>query len=99
MALTTAEVKKLAQLARVTLTPDEETRYAETISAVLEYMKILNEVDTKNVEPTFQVTGLKDVWREDIAKDSKITKELIEQMPRREDQELLVPGVFENQDN
>lgn len=99
MALTAAEVKKLAQLARITLTPDEQARYAETISAVLDYMKILNEVDTKNVEPTFQVTGLKDVWREDVVKDSKITKELIEQMPRREDQELLVPGVFENQDN
>jgi aspartyl-tRNA(Asn)/glutamyl-tRNA(Gln) amidotransferase subunit C len=99
MALTAAEVKKLAQLARITLTPDEQARYAETISAVLDYMKILNEVDTKNIEPTFQVTGLKDVWREDIAKDSKIIKELIEQMPRREDEELLVPGVFDNQDN
>lgn len=96
MSLTKEEVTKLAQLSRITLTPEEEVRHAETISAVLEYMKILNEVDTKNVEPTFQVTGLKDTWREDEINESKIVKELIEQMPRREDEELLVPGVFEN---
>ena len=97
MALTTEEIKKLAQLARITLSPVEETRYAETISAVLEYMKILKEVDTTGVESTFQVTGLKDVWREDEVKESILVQELIEQMPRREEEELIVPGVFENQ--
>jgi aspartyl-tRNA(Asn)/glutamyl-tRNA(Gln) amidotransferase subunit C len=96
MALTTEEVKKLAQLSRINLTPDEEIRYAETISAVLEYMKILNEVDTKGIEPTLQVTGLQGIVREDEIKNSSISKELVEEMPRREDDELVVPGVFEN---
>lgn len=96
MSLTSEEVKKLAQLARINLSQDEEARYAETISAVLDYMKILNEVDTKDIEPTFQVTGLHDVTRNDEIKNSPIVKELVGQMPRREDDELVVPGVFEN---
>lgn len=95
MPLTIDEVKKLAELARIELTPAEEKRHAETISAVLEYMKILNEVDTEGVEPTFQVTGLTNVYREDVPRSCTITKELMGQMPKVEEEELVVPGVFE----
>jgi len=95
MSLTLKEVKKIAELARLELTPAEEKRHAETISAVLDYMKILNEVDTDNVPETAQVTGLKNVVREDEPKESKIKKELLGQMPEAEDGELKVPAVFE----
>ena len=43
MALSLDEVRKIAKLARLNLTPAEEKRHAETISVVLDYMKILNE--------------------------------------------------------
>jgi len=97
MSITIEELKKLAQLARIKLTSDEEKRYAETISVVLDYMKILNEVDTNGVEQTSQVTGLEDVARVDEPRDCKIVKELLAQMPQIENNELVVPGVFENQ--
>ena len=83
MSITIEEVRKIAQLARIELSSAEEKRYAETISVVLNYMKILNEVDTTGVMPTAQVTGLLNVAREDIPRDSQIQ------------QELVVPGVFE----
>jgi aspartyl/glutamyl-tRNA(Asn/Gln) amidotransferase C subunit len=57
-------------------------------------MTILNEVDTKNVEPTSQVTGLEDVFREDVPVDSKIKKELISLFPEQNQNELLVHEVF-----
>ena len=94
MSITVEELKKIASLARIKLTPDEETRYAETISAVLDYMKILNEVDTAGVEPTSQVTGLEDVYREDVAEDSGRQKNIMAQMPAVEGGELVVPEVF-----
>src|SRR3989344_6753078 len=97
MSITIPELKKIAQLARIKLTADEEKRYAETISVVLDYMKILNEVDTSGVEQTSQVTGLEDVVRVDESRDCKITKELLVQMPEVENNELVVPGGFENQ--
>ena len=97
MSISIEELKKIAQLARIKLTLDEEKRYAETISVVLDYMKILNEVDTAGVEQTSQVTGLEDVVRFDESRDCKIIKELLFQMPQIENNELVVPGVFENQ--
>ena len=98
MALTLEEVRKIAKLARIELTPEEEKRHAETISAVLDYMKILNEVDTKGVEPTAQVTGLYDITREDVSRDCAIKEKLIRQMPRIELNELIVPAVFNEEE-
>ena len=95
MSISIDEVRKIAQLARIELTPEEQARHAETISAVLGYMKILNEVDTTGVEPTFQVTGLENVYREDEVKPSLYRDKLIKQMPQVEGEELVVPGVFE----
>jgi len=95
MSLSVAELKKIAQLARIKLTADEEKRYADTISVVLDYMKILNEVDTKGVEQTSQVTGLEDVTRPDEPRDCKLVKELLAQMPEVKNNELVVPVVFE----
>lgn len=94
MSLSVAEVKKIAALARIQLTPEEEKRYAKTISAVLDYMKILNEVDTSGVAQTSQVTGLEDVVRADQPRDCQTVKELLAQMPETSDGELVVPGVF-----
>lgn len=96
MALTVDEVRKIANLARIKLTGEEEKRYAETISAVLDYMTILNEVDTSNVEPTSQVTGLVDVYREDAPEDSGHQQKILGQMPAVETGELVVPEVFED---
>ena len=96
MAITLEEIKKISTLARLHLTPEEEKRHAETISVVLDYMKILNEVDTKGVEPTAQVTGLTNVVREDEPILAGNHEELIKAMPEMYAGELKVPGVFEN---
>ncbi|MFA5062147.1 MAG: Asp-tRNA(Asn)/Glu-tRNA(Gln) amidotransferase subunit GatC [Patescibacteria group bacterium] len=99
MSISIEEVKKIATLARLNLTAEEEKRHAETISAVLDYMKILNEVNTKGVEQTSQVTGLEDVVREDVPRDSEIKKDLIGQMPEVRENELVVPAVFAEEEN
>ena len=95
MPISTAEVKKIAELARLELTPEEERRHAETISAVLEYMKILNEVDSEGVVPTYHVTGLQNVYREDEPKECLLRDKLIAALPAVEQEELVVPEVFE----
>lgn len=96
MSLSIEEVRKIAQLARLKLSPSEEKRHAETISTVLDFIVQLNEVDTQGVEPTAQVTGLEDFTREDIARDSVYKKELLAQMPRLENNLLKVPAVFKD---
>lgn len=94
MSLTIEEVRKIAQLARIELTPVEEKRHAETISTVLDFINTLNEVNTDGVEPTAQVTGLEDVTREDVVKNCEIKKALLQQMPQVSAGLLKVPAVF-----
>lgn len=96
MAITKEEVRKLAELSRLKLTTEEETRFAATISAVLDYMKILNEVDTTGIDPTAQVTGLQNVTRADVVKSSTLGSALVNTMPRVQNGELVVPAVLEN---
>lgn len=96
MSLSIEEVRKIAQLARIKLSPAEEKRHAETISTVLDFVAQLNEVNTDGVEPTAQVTGLEDVSREDVSRDCAHKKELLAQMPMLEHKLLKVPAVFKD---
>ena len=59
------DVKKVAKLANLTLTPDEEVTFEKQLGDVLTYIDKLNAVDTSNIQPTAQVTGLKNKLRED----------------------------------
>lgn len=65
------KVKHVAELANLPVTKDEEGKLAIQLSETLDYIKRLDEVDTKRVEPTSQVTGLINVTRED-----KVTQSL-----------------------
>lgn len=59
------DVKKVAKLSNLTLSPDEEKEYETQLEDVLGYIEKLNAVDTSNIEPTAQVTGLKNRTRTD----------------------------------
>jgi aspartyl-tRNA(Asn)/glutamyl-tRNA(Gln) amidotransferase subunit C len=70
MTLTIEEVRNIAFLARLRLTPEEEGRYAEQLSAILEYAARLQEVDTSHIPPTASVLPLKAPLREDLPRPS-----------------------------
>lgn len=99
MSLTREDIKGIANLARLSLTPEEEIRYAEELSVVLSYIDTLNEVETDGVEPTTQVTGLEDITRDDVAKniDDETRKKIVALFPHSEKNMLSVPRVFEDQ--
>ncbi len=67
--LTRDAVLKLAQLSRLKLTDDEIERFREELSSILDYVQMLDKVDVKGLEPTYQVTGLKNVMRADEVKN------------------------------
>ncbi len=69
MKLKIKDIQHIANLARLELTKAEEQKYGEQLSAVLNYIEQLQEVDVSNIEPTAQVTGLSNVLREDEVKD------------------------------
>lgn len=71
------DVKKVAKLANLPLTSEEEKRFGKQLSETLDYVNRLEEIDTKNVEPTSQVTGLENVTRGDEHSPSLSQKEAL----------------------
>jgi aspartyl-tRNA(Asn)/glutamyl-tRNA(Gln) amidotransferase subunit C len=71
--LTREDVLKLARLARLTITEDEVEKYRAELSEILHYVEQLQNADVAGLEPTSQVTGLKNVMREDEVVDYGVT--------------------------
>ena len=92
--LTKEEVEHVARLARLRLSDLEKEQYSQQLSSILAYVEKLQEIDTTNVEPTSQVTGLINVMREDQIEDSDISKELIDVAPNKENGYIEIPKVF-----
>ena len=97
MKLTKNEIKHIAELARLELTEDELKKYGSQLSGVLNYIDQLKEVDTKDIEPTAQVTGMTNILREDEVKDwnKKEIEEALKDAPEREGRFLKVKRVIE----
>lgn len=97
MTLTNQEITDIAKLARLELTQEETTKYAEQLSAIFDYVRMLEEVDTSAVEETCQVTGLTNVMRDDEVQkiDSEHKKKLLEAFPDKIGSLLKVKKVFE----
>lgn len=63
--LSPAQVRHIAKLARLQLTEEEVAKFSTELTAILEYVDKLSEVETEGVEPTAQVTGLSNCSRTD----------------------------------
>lgn len=96
--LTIEEVKKIAKLSQLNLSDDDVSRFQVQLSEVLNYVEVLNELDTGNVEPTSQVTGLENVTREDEVKSSLILEEALSGAPKTEKEMFATRAVFQNKD-
>ncbi|MET0980152.1 MAG: Asp-tRNA(Asn)/Glu-tRNA(Gln) amidotransferase subunit GatC [Candidatus Saccharimonadales bacterium] len=69
------DVQHLAQLSSLQLTDEELNSLQTDIGNILGYIEQLGELDTTGVEPTYQVTGLENVWRDDSVVKSGVTRE------------------------
>lgn len=63
--LTEKDITHIAKLANLDLKEANIPKFQKWLSEVLDYFKLLDSADTSNVEPTFQVTGLTNVYRKD----------------------------------
>jgi len=97
--LTPEQIQQIATLARLELTEKEKKLYAKQLSVVLDYIEMLNDVNTEGVEETCQVTGLEDVVREDKVQEAseEIKQKLINSFPEKMGKLLKVKAVFEQE--
>lgn len=68
--LTKEEVLHVANLIKIRLKQEEVSRYQDQLTTVLDSLDVFNELDTKDVKITSQVTGLTNVFREDEPEES-----------------------------
>ena len=89
------DVLKLASLSSLQLNEGEVSDLQADILAVLEYVKQLDELDTADVRPAYQVTGLKNVLRQDTIEASSVSREeLLKLSPVVLDNQIKVPKVL-----
>lgn len=89
------DVQHLADLSSLHLTDAEVDGLQQDIGNILQYIQQLGELDTEGVAPTYQVTELENVWREDEVIDDHITREqLLALAPESTDNQVKVPKVL-----
>jgi aspartyl-tRNA(Asn)/glutamyl-tRNA(Gln) amidotransferase subunit C len=91
MAISEDEVRHVARLARLTLTDDEVARFGEQLSAILEAVSKVAEVDLSDVPPTAHPLDLVNVWAEDEPRPSLPVEEALANAPDRDNGFFRVP--------
>ena len=97
MKLSKGQVKKVASLANLPISEEDEEKYSEQLSKVLDYIDQLNTAETKGVEPLFNVSGLNNVMAEDDVLESLSQDEALKNSPNHKDGFFVTKGVFDNE--
>lgn len=93
--ITRDDVHHLAQLSSLQLGDDEIEALRADLENILGYIEQLSELDTTGVEPTYQVTDLQNVWRDDVVDDYGIGREeLLALAPDADNNQIKVPKVL-----
>ena len=93
--LTIEEIKQISVLTRIAMTENELDVMRTQMSAILDSVAILNEVDTENVEPTGHSVDIKSIMREDEKQDSLTQEETLLNAPQREGSFIRIRAVLE----
>jgi len=93
--LTRDAVLKLAALSRLKLTDQEVDKFTTELSEILDYVEQLDKVEVAGLQPTYQVTGLKNVMRSDEVKQYQADpKSLLKNAPSVEANQYKVKKIL-----
>jgi len=95
MKLTREEVQRVALLARLRLTAAEESRLAEQLDKILQYMEKLNQLDTTEVKPFTHAVDVVNAWREDSVTNQPDTEALLANASATQGGFFKVPKIIE----
>ena len=95
MKITCEDIDHLAMLSSFSLSDKEKKSLGQDLENIIGYISQLNELDTKGVEPTYQVFEMENVWRDDeILEQDANTDQLIALAPEEKDHQIKVPKVL-----
>lgn len=95
MAAVEIDVKYVAHLARLGLSPAEEQKLGAQLGQILGYIEKLNELEVSNVEPTSHAVPLVNVTRPDVARPSISNEDALRNAPSKANGLFLVPKIVE----
>ena len=89
------DIKYVAHLARLSLTPEEEQKIGAQLDSVLGYIEKLKEVDVSGIEPTAHAFPLVNVTRPDEVRPSLTNEEALRNAPSKANGLFMVPKIVE----
>ena len=92
--ISTSDIQHLASLSSLALADDEVDGLRQDLENIIGYIDKLGELDTSGVEPTYQVTGLENVWREDEVQPGISAEKLLEMAPEKQNNQVKVSQVL-----
>lgn len=95
MEIKREDILHLAVLSNLSLKEDEIEPLKKDLEGIIKYISQLDELDTENVEPTYQVFEMENVWRSDevLAQDAT-REELLALTKEEKDNQIKVPKVL-----
>ena len=88
------EVKKVAQLARLELNESEINQHAEQLEKILEYIKQLEKINTEDIPCTTRAIEVVNVLRKDEKKNYENSEEILDLAPSRQNKFFKVPKII-----
>ncbi len=91
-------VRHIAHLSRLKPSDDEVRLFSDQLSAIIEYVEKLNEVDTTDVEPTAHALPVHNVFRDDVPAECLTPDQALANAPQRDGSFFGVPKVLDQGD-
>lgn len=97
MQLTIQEVEHIAELAKLELSDSEKEQYREQLSSILEYVAMLQNLNTDDIPPTASVLPERSVLRKDLVQPPLSPEMVLVNAPDQKEQQFKVPIVMERE--
>lgn len=95
MSITREDVLHLAELSNISLSEEQIEPLIRDLGNIVNYFSQLDELNTENVEPTYQCFDMQNVWREDVIEDFEAKRDdLLALTVESEDDQIKVPKVL-----
>jgi aspartyl-tRNA(Asn)/glutamyl-tRNA(Gln) amidotransferase subunit C len=91
--ITREDVEHIGWLASIKIDDEEKDKLVEHFNSILEYFHQLDEVETEDVEPTYRVVDLANIFRDDAAGASLSQEQALKNAPRRENGYFKSPRI------
>lgn len=95
MQITNELVSYVANLSRIRLDENEINEMQSQMSEIVNYMDILNQLDTENIEPLSHIFNITNVMRDDEVRDSYEREEILKNAPAHTEEAFIVPKTVD----